>query len=67
MSTYGSSMEENRDYKILLERVILLENRYSQLVDEYINFHCMCNKPMEFHQFKDIDDLKNELLERIKE
>lgn len=55
-------MEETNQLK---ERIAFLEETYKQLVDEYMEFTCMCNKPIHFHTFKDEVEFKNELLKRI--
>jgi hypothetical protein len=58
-------MEENNEIQLLKNRIDLLEKKYKELVDEYMEFTCMCNKPVYFHTFKDETEFKNELLKRI--
>ena len=42
-----------------------LRQEYLKLVDEYISFTCMCNKPIHFHMFKTQEEIKTNLLNRI--
>jgi len=53
------------EIKELKERIEFLENKYRELVDEYIDFTCMCNKPIHFHLLKDENEIKENLLNRI--
>ncbi len=53
------------EIKELKERIEFLENKYKELVEEYMEFKCMCNKPVHFHLFKDENEVKENLLKRI--
>jgi hypothetical protein len=53
------------EIKELKERIEFLETKYKELVDEYMDFTCMCNKPVHFHLFKDENEIKENLLNRI--
>ncbi len=55
-------MEEINQLK---ERIEFLESKYKELVDEYMEFTCMCNKPVHFHLFKDENEIRENLLKRI--
>lgn len=55
-------MDEINDLK---DRVEFLENKYKELVEEFMQFKCMCNKPVHFHLLKDENEIKEDLLKRI--
>lgn len=51
----------------LQNRVKFLEDQYKELVEEMLDFTCMCNKPYTFHVYREETELRNELLKRIDE
>jgi len=55
-------MEEINQLK---ERIDFLEKKYKELVDEFMEFKCMCNKPVHFHLFKDESEIRENLLKKI--
>jgi hypothetical protein len=55
-------MEEINQLK---ERIEFLELKYKELVDDYVQFKCRCNKPFQFHKGTPEEEIKEELLKRI--
>jgi|LauGreDrversion4_2_1035121.scaffolds.fasta_scaffold12264_8 hypothetical protein len=55
-------MEEINQLK---ERIEFLELKYKELVDDYVQFKCRCNKPFQFHKGTPAEEIKEELLKRI--
>ena len=55
-------MEEINQLK---ERIEFLEKKYTELVENYVQFKCKCNKPFQFHKGTPAEEIKEELLKQI--
>lgn len=49
----------------LKERIQFLEEKYMELVEEYIGTKCLCGKPVEMHLLSTNDAIKERLLNKI--
>ena len=53
------------EIKKLEERVQFLEEKYKELVEEYIGTKCLCGKPVEMHLLSNNDAIRERLLNKI--
>lgn len=49
----------------LKERIQFLEEKYKELVEEYIGTKCLCGKPVEMHLLSTNDAIRERLLNKI--
>jgi hypothetical protein len=53
------------EIKQLQERIEFLEEQYKNLVNNFVNFTCMCGKTANVHLFTSKEKLEEDLLKKL--